>query len=152
MAEAAEQHWDVQIVATTAALRFMPDVQVPLYTDDDWRSRHDPLHLRLLDESDAFLIAPATANTLAAAAHGTAATLLTALVLSWRPTHFWPAMNTRMWSSPTVQRNVRQLVQDGHHVLVPDPTPARTSDTPNAAVGPIPGTALLQLTHCCHRV
>ncbi|MEE1736993.1 flavoprotein [Streptomyces sp. BE147] len=151
VAEASDLGWTVRIVATDTALRFMPTVPVQVFTNADWQDRQQPLHLQLLDESDEFLIAPATANTLAATAHGTAGTLLTALVLSRRPAHFWPTMNTRMWNSPAVQRNVHQLIQDGHHVLTPDPTVALTSDAPNTAVGPIPGTALPQLTRCCHR-
>lgn len=87
------------------------------------------------------LVAPATATTIAKAAHGLADTLLTALVLAHGPgVYFQPSMNHRVWESPAVRRNTATLRADGHHVLTPDPTAALTDGTPGAAVGPIPAT------------
>src|ERR671919_831074 len=60
---------------------------------------HAPLsHLELVDRADAFLIAPASANTLAKLAHGHADNLLCAAVLACRrPLILAPAMNGAMY-------------------------------------------------------
>ncbi|MDR2115978.1 MAG: phosphopantothenoylcysteine decarboxylase [Planctomycetaceae bacterium] len=77
-------------------------------------------HIELAREADLFCIAPATANILAKAAHGIADDLLCTLILSFEGTLlFAPAMNTVMWNKPSVQRNVRQLVEDGALMIGP---------------------------------
>jgi len=147
---AADRDWEVEIVATPQAERFLSSVQQHVHTDEEWRRTTAPLHLHLLRGIDAFLVAPATANTLAACAQGLADNLLRALVISHQPVHFWPTMNHLMWKSPIVQHNVRRLAELNHHVLTPDPSPSLTTDDPTAAVGPIPGTVLDHLTRCNH--
>ncbi|MFG3042207.1 flavoprotein [Streptomyces sp. NPDC048330] len=139
----------ITIVATpTAHDHFLPtDLPVPVFTDADWRSTPTPLHMQLLDDTDLFLIAPATATTLARVAAGLADNLLTALVLAHGPgVHFQPSMNLRMWNSPTTRRNVRTLRNDGHHLLPATPTPTLTSNKPTG-IGPIPGTVITSLFH-----
>ena len=78
-------------------------------------------HIELARSADLFCIAPATANILAKAAHGIADDLVSTLVLSFdKPILFAPAMNTVMWNKPTVQRNVRQLQDDGMFFVGPE--------------------------------
>ena len=78
-------------------------------------------HIELAREADLFCIAPATANILAKAAHGIADDLLSTLILSFEgPMLFAPAMNPVMWSKPVVQRNVRQLLEDGAVMIGPE--------------------------------
>lgn len=143
--EATHHGWATTVVATPAAERFLPPLPVRLYTDQDWHSHPRPLHLGLPESSDAVLIAPATANTLANCAAGMGQTLLTAIVLGCERVHFWPSMNIRMWNAPVVRRNVARLGEDGHVVLMPDATDTLTDADRSTGIGPVPGTALHQL-------
>ncbi|MFF4858352.1 flavoprotein [Streptomyces rubiginosohelvolus] len=88
--EATRRGWKTTVVATPAAKRILPPLPVPLYTDQDWHSSGLPLHLALSENSDAVLIAPATAtaNTLAQCATGSSQTLLSAIVLGCERVHF----------------------------------------------------------------
>lgn len=77
-------------------------------------------HIELARWADLVVIAPASANTLARIAHGLADDLLSTTVLATAaPVLIAPAMNQRMWAHSAVQRNVRQLTEDGHIVLEP---------------------------------
>ncbi|MFI1189729.1 flavoprotein [Streptomyces californicus] len=143
--EAARRGWETTVVATPAAERFLPPLPVPLYTDHNWHTSTRPLHLALPENSDAVLIAPATATTLAHCAAGMGHTLLSAIVLGCGRVHFWPSMNIRMWNAPAVRRNVAQLQADGHTILNPDATDTLSDPDRATGVGPVPGTALHQL-------
>ena len=78
-------------------------------------------HIELARSADLFCIAPATANILGKAAHGIADDLVSTLILSFDgPILFAPAMNTTMWNKPSVQRNVRQLRDDGMLFIGPE--------------------------------
>ncbi|MCF7530061.1 bifunctional phosphopantothenoylcysteine decarboxylase/phosphopantothenate--cysteine ligase CoaBC [Neisseria lisongii] len=78
-------------------------------------------HIQLTRAADVFLIAPATANTLAKIAHGIADNLLTNLAAARKcPLAVAPAMNVEMWQNPANQRNIRQLISDGITVFQPD--------------------------------
>ena len=82
---------------------------------------HAPLsHLELVERADAFLIAPASANTLAKLAHGHADNLLTAAALACRkPLILAPAMNSAMYEHPATQANLELLRARGARVLEP---------------------------------
>jgi phosphopantothenoylcysteine decarboxylase/phosphopantothenate--cysteine ligase len=82
---------------------------------------HAPLsHLALVERADAYLIAPATAQTLAKLAHGTADNLLTAAALACRrPLIVAPAMNNAMYEHPATQANLALLRDRGVTVLTP---------------------------------
>src|SRR4051795_12259731 len=82
---------------------------------------HAPLsHLALVEHADAFLIAPATAQTLAKLAHGQADNLLTAAALACRrPLIVAPAMNHAMYEHPATQANLETLRARGVEVLEP---------------------------------
>ncbi len=78
-------------------------------------------HIELARRATLFCIAPATANILAKAAHGIADDLVSTLILSFDgPLFFAPAMNSAMWSKPAVQRNIRQLCEDGANMIGPE--------------------------------
>ncbi|MRN37255.1 bifunctional phosphopantothenoylcysteine decarboxylase/phosphopantothenate--cysteine ligase CoaBC [Neisseria sp. N95_16] len=78
-------------------------------------------HINLTREADVFLIAPATANTLAKIANGIADNLLTNLAAARKcPLAVAPAMNVEMWFNPANQRNIRQLISDGITVFQPN--------------------------------
>lgn len=78
-------------------------------------------HIRLARAADVVVIAPATADLLARAAHGHADDLLTAALLATpAPVLMIPAMNDRMWGHPQTTRNVAHLREIGYHVIDPD--------------------------------
>ncbi len=79
-----------------------------------------PSHIHLADDADLLLIAPATANILAALAHGFANDALTAIALATRaPMLIAPAMNGKMWQHPATVRNVAQLEAWGAEFIQP---------------------------------
>ena len=94
----------------------------PVVTDlfdekESWR----PTHIQLADRASLLLIAPATANVLAAMAHGFASDALTAIALATRaPILIAPAMNGKMWLHPATQRNVATLKEWGCDFIGPD--------------------------------
>jgi phosphopantothenoylcysteine decarboxylase/phosphopantothenate--cysteine ligase len=82
---------------------------------------HDPLsHLELVRNADAFLVAPASANTIAKLAHGLADNLLTSAALAATcPVLVAPAMNNHMYEHPATQANLATLRERG--VTIVDP-------------------------------
>ena len=77
-------------------------------------------HIALADFADAILIAPATANFLAKAAHGIADDLLTTTILACdKPLLIAPSMNTKMFDNPATQDNLRILRSRGVKILEP---------------------------------
>jgi phosphopantothenoylcysteine decarboxylase/phosphopantothenate--cysteine ligase len=78
-------------------------------------------HVAIADRADAMVVAPATANLLAKAAHGVADDALTTLLLAARcPVLMAPAMDGGMWDHPAVTENVATLRRRGVTVLEPD--------------------------------
>jgi phosphopantothenoylcysteine decarboxylase/phosphopantothenate--cysteine ligase len=74
-----------------------------------------------LERADLYVIAPATANTLAKLAGGIADNLVTESALAHRgPLVLAPAMNSRMWASPATQANMRILRERRAHVVGPE--------------------------------
>ena len=93
---------------------FDPDPLRGAYPGEEAPLRSPISHLALAQRADAFLIAPASANTIAKLAHGQADNLLTASALAVLcPVLVAPAMNSDMWAKPAVQRNIIQLKSDG---------------------------------------
>jgi len=77
-------------------------------------------HIGLAQQADLMVVAPATANYMAKVGHGQADDLLSTLALTITcPFVMAPAMNTEMWNKPSVQRNVKQLEQDGIRLVGP---------------------------------
>jgi len=77
-------------------------------------------HIGLVRRADLIVVAPASADFLAKAAHGLADDLLSTLVLAATcPRIVAPAMNADMWAKPPVQRNVLQLREDGWQIIDP---------------------------------
>jgi phosphopantothenoylcysteine decarboxylase/phosphopantothenate--cysteine ligase len=106
---------DVTVVPTAAALNFVGVATWaalsgnPVHTDvfDDV---HEIAHVRLGQDADLVLVAPATADLLARAAHGMADDLLANVLLTaCCPLVFAPAMHTQMWQHPATQANVATL-------------------------------------------
>src|SRR5690349_23418178 len=116
---------DVRVVPTEGALRFVGEPTWaalsghPVHTGV-WSDAHEVPHVRLGREADLVVVAPATADLLARAAHGLAADLLTNTLLTARcPALLAPAMHTEMWEHPATRANVATLRERGTVVLDP---------------------------------
>ncbi len=120
---------DVSVAMTAAATRFVAPLtfevlsRKPVATDL-FAAHEEMLHLTLPEQADAFVIAPATANTLAKLALGLGDDLLSTMALTAScPVIVAPAMDGGMWDHPTVQDHVRQLRARGVTVLEPSEGP-----------------------------
>lgn len=81
---------------------------------------HDPQHLRLTENADLIIVAPATANTLGKLNAGLGGDVVSTLLLAKNSSVLLvPAMNTRMWENPIVQRNLASLVAAGYQTMPP---------------------------------
>ncbi|UUU35265.1 bifunctional phosphopantothenoylcysteine decarboxylase/phosphopantothenate--cysteine ligase CoaBC [Streptomyces sp. CA-210063] len=148
-----ESGHDVRVVPTDSALHFVGAATWsalsghPVSTEV-WDSVHEVPHVRIGQEADLVIVAPATADMLAKAAHGLADDLLTNTLLTARcPVVFAPAMHTEMWEHPATQENVATLRRRG--ALVIDPAVGRLTgvDTGKGRL-PDPG----EIFEICRRV
>jgi phosphopantothenoylcysteine decarboxylase/phosphopantothenate--cysteine ligase len=82
---------------------------------------HDPIsHLEVVRRADVFVVAPASANTIAKLAHGLADNLLTSAALAARcPLLIAPAMNNAMYEHPATQANLEVLRERGVEIVDP---------------------------------
>lgn len=80
-----------------------------------------PTHIRLAEQADAFVVAPATANILAKMRYGLADDIVSCVYLATRaPVVVAPAMNCHMLEHPAVAENLRALRERGHTLVEPD--------------------------------
>jgi phosphopantothenoylcysteine decarboxylase/phosphopantothenate--cysteine ligase len=116
---------DVRVVPTPGALHFVGAATFEALsgnpvTTDVWSDVPEVAHVRIGQNADLVVVAPATADLLARAAGGRADDLLTATLLTARcPVVFAPAMHTEMWLHPATQDNVAVLRRRGAIVLPP---------------------------------
>jgi len=120
-----ESGHDVTVVPTPSALHFVGEATWaalsghPVHTQV-WESVHEVPHVRIGRSADLVVVAPATADLLARAAHGRADDLLTNVLLTAScPVVFVPAMHTEMWEHAATQDNVATLRQRGAVVVEP---------------------------------
>jgi phosphopantothenoylcysteine decarboxylase / phosphopantothenate---cysteine ligase len=116
----------VRVALTPNAARFIGPVTFTGLTGEPARidlwdaSYPGELHVVLAEWADAIVVAPATANLLARAAHGMADDLVLAtLACAGCPVLLAPAMHERMWQRPATQRNIAQLQRDGLRTVGP---------------------------------
>jgi phosphopantothenoylcysteine decarboxylase/phosphopantothenate--cysteine ligase len=116
---------DVTVVPTEGALRFVGEPTWaalsghPVHTDV-WAGADEVPHVRIGRTADLVVVAPATADLLARAAHGLADDLLTNVLLTARcPVLLAPAMHTEMWEHPATVANVATLRARGAVVVDP---------------------------------
>ena len=125
-----KQGCELRVVMTADALHFITPlpfktlsrhaVVTNLYDEEEgWQ----PTHIKLADEADLLLIAPATANLIAKLAHGIADDALTCIALALNnkaKTLIAPAMNGKMWLHAATQQNVATLKARGAEFIGPD--------------------------------
>src|ERR1700761_7785483 len=106
--------------ATVLTSEFEPDPARGAYPGEPVPDRAPISHLALVERAELYVIAPATANTLAKLAHGHADNLVsTAALAAACPVAVAPAMNNRMYLNPATQANLRTLEQRGITVVPP---------------------------------
>jgi phosphopantothenoylcysteine decarboxylase/phosphopantothenate--cysteine ligase len=116
---------DVRVVPTPGALHFVGAATFEALsgnpvTTDVWSDVPEVAHVRIGQQADLVVVAPATADLLARAAMGRADDLLTATLLTAScPVVFVPAMHTEMWLHPATQENVATLRRRGAVGLPP---------------------------------
>jgi phosphopantothenoylcysteine decarboxylase/phosphopantothenate--cysteine ligase len=121
--------------ATWAALSGQPVTTTP------WTDVDQVPHVRIGQQADLVLVAPATADLLARAVAGMSGDLLTAVLLTARcPVVFAPAMHTEMWQHPATQANVATLRERG--AIVIDPAAGRLTGA-DSGPGRLPDPAAL---------
>ena len=124
-----ERDMTVQVVMTRAAREFVRPLTFAALTGRKViTGMFDPdgaiEHIRLAQEADVLVVAPATANLLAKFAHGLADDFLSTLYLAFTgPVAFAPAMNSNMWRHPATQANLETLRARGHHIVDPEDGP-----------------------------
>ncbi len=117
----------VSVVMTAAAEKFVGRATFAALTGrrvarEIFDESHYPLgaHVTLVEKAELLVVAPASADFLAKAAHGFADDLLSTLYLAFRGRVLMaPAMNTAMWEQAAVQRNIAQLRADGVRFVDP---------------------------------
>src|SRR5581483_5680019 len=127
-----ERGFSVQVLMTRSAEEFVRPLTFAALTGKkvlsqlfDAVSPEDTLasaieHIRVAQENQILVIAPATADLLAKLAHGLADDFLTTTYLAFRgPVVLAPAMNTNMWDHPATQENLRILRGRGHVIVEP---------------------------------
>jgi phosphopantothenoylcysteine decarboxylase len=125
-----KQGCEVHVVMTADALRFITEVPFktlsrhPVVTDlYDEVAGWQPTHIKLADEADLLLVAPATANTIAKLAQGLANDALSCVALALNPRAkvlVAPAMNGKMWLHPATQQNAATLKSRGVEFIGPE--------------------------------
>lgn len=114
---------NVRVVVTPNALNFVTKLTLQslsnndVYVDAFEIEEYKPEHIALT-ESDIFVIAPASANTIGKIANGICDNLLLSTACAFKnPILIAPAMNNNMWENAFVQENVNRLKNAGYHVM-----------------------------------
>lgn len=121
--------YDVHVLMTTNSTRFITPLTLQalsknfVHTDTMAEPTPNKInHIELAKQADLFLVAPASANTLAKLAHGLADDLLSTVALALPPSVpklIAPAMNTVMYQHPLTQKNLTTLQEIGYHEIDP---------------------------------
>jgi phosphopantothenoylcysteine decarboxylase/phosphopantothenate--cysteine ligase len=129
----AERGAEVQVVMTAAAQQFVRPLTFAALTGRKVITSLFPAagqeestesaieHIRVTQENDLLIVAPATADLMAKFAHGIADDFLSTLYLAFTgPVVLAPAMNTNMWNHAATQANLEILRKRGHTLVGPD--------------------------------
>ncbi len=127
--ELTKSGYDVHVLMTKAATDFITPLTLQVLSKNavhlDVMKEDDPKsvnHIELAKKADLFVLAPASANTLAKLAHGMADNIVTATALALpaeTPKLIAPAMNTKMYDNPLTQRNISILKEGGYQEIEP---------------------------------
>ncbi len=117
---------NVHVVATQNALKFVSPLSLEtmsgnkvVFTENRSQYSSEIEHIKLADQADLVLIAPATANCIAKLAAGISDEILYDIVLASRsPIVIAPAMNTNMWQHATVKNNLDILINKLNYQII----------------------------------
>lgn len=117
--------YDVHIIMTKNATEFITPLTFETLTHNrvsvgtfDRNFQYDVNHISLAKRADLFVVAPASANSIAKFAHGLADDMLsTTFLAAGCPKLIAPAMNTEMLSNPITQRNIQMCKDAGMHFI-----------------------------------
>ena len=126
--ELAKRGIRTKVVLTKGGTQFVTPMSAQALSGDsvltdlwDLTAESDMGHIELSRSTDMIVVAPATANLMAQAAHGVAADLATTTLLATdKRVLYAPAMNVRMWESEATQSNVETLAKRGAIFVGPD--------------------------------
>ena len=162
---ATKEGHGVRVLMTESAIRFVGPasfegiVGAPVLVSE-WRRdplrgafpgepqpEHDPIgHLAVVENADAYLVAPASANTVAKLASGLADSMVTTSFLACTaPRLVAPAMNDRMYRDRATQRNLELLRERGVTVIEPDEGPLASRGEHGAGRLPQPAELLRRI-------
>src|SRR5699024_343170 len=118
---------DVRVMMTEAATEFVSPLTFQALSRNDvyvdtFEEKHPKkiAHIDVADWADIFIIAPASANTLAKLSHGIADNMLTTTLLATQAAiYIAPAMNVHMYQHPAVMENLQTLDTRGCHFIEP---------------------------------
>lgn len=119
---------EVRVALTESARQFVTELTFAALSENpvltslfDSHQAGTIAHVDLARWCDAFVVCPATANLIGKVAGGLADDLVsTSIMASASPVIFCPAMNSRMWTNPLVQKNVLRLREVGYHFIEPE--------------------------------
>lgn len=113
MTRAAQQFVGITTFEALTGRRVLTDMFVS-------QDPQDVQHIALTESADLLLVTPATANIIGKIAGGIADDMVSTLVISAdSPVILAPAMNSRMWTNPIVQQNIKSLKDYGYRVIEP---------------------------------
>ena len=127
VSELRKQGADVHVVMTKNATEFVTPLTFETRSGNRCISdmfernfEYDVKHISLAKAADLIIVAPATANFIAKAAHGIADDMLTTVILAAKcPKLVAPAMNTAMYENPATQDNLKKIKEYGFKVIEP---------------------------------
>ena len=138
---------EVKLIRTERSRHFCPPLPHDLWVGDDadewdsWSELGNPvLHIELRRWADVFVLAPASANTLAKLAGGMCDNLLTSVARAWdfsRPMVLAPAMNTLMWEHPVTAGQLEILRGWGARIVEPVEKLLACNDVGMGALAPV---------------
>ena len=142
-----KQGHSVTVLMTQSATEFIQPLTLQVLSQNTVHLdvMHEPYpdqvnHIERGKETDLFIVAPATANTIAKLAHGMADNMLTATALalpSTTPKLIAPAMNTKMYENPLTKKNLDTLHDLGYQEILPKSGLLACGDTGRGALADI---------------
>lgn len=126
---------EIKVLPTANALKFIGSATLEALShnsvDPDLYSQvEDVKHIKLAQEAELVIVAPATAAFLARYANGLADDLLlNVLLATTAPVYVAPAMHTEMWNNPATKANVDTLIGRGVNIIEPGVGRLTGSDT-----------------------
>ena len=127
VSDLVKKDFDVEVIMTQNATQFIAPLQFESLTHHrvmsdtfDRQHSYSTQHISIAQKADLFIVVPATANFIAKAVHGICDDMLTTTFLACDcPKLIAPAMNTKMYTNPVTQDNLRLCEKYGYDIISP---------------------------------